>query len=136
MRGTSRQRAGLTAIEATGIEAAAADPDRPATVLDHVGDATLVLWLLGSAVGRPAAIAAIHGPRLERLLEKLVDTPVRGFVYEAAGSVAREHLEAGARLVDQASARWRIPVRVVRESPGDPEAWGRAMLSATRRLLG
>ena len=84
VRGTSA-RAGLEAIEAAGLEAAVADPDRPGTVLELCGDVTVVVWLLGSARGEPELIAAIHGPRLERLLEKLVDSPVRGFVYEAAG---------------------------------------------------
>ena len=58
-------------------------------MLDLCGDVAVVVWLLGSATGEPDAIAAIHGPRLERLLEKLVDSPVRGFAYEAAGSVDR-----------------------------------------------
>jgi len=70
-----------------------ADPDRAASILDHVGDVALVFWLLGSALGEPQTVAAVHGPRLERLMEKLVDTPVRGFVYEAAGTVERDHLE-------------------------------------------
>jgi hypothetical protein len=50
---------------------------------------------MGSAMGGPETVGALHGPRLERVLEKLVDTPVRGFVYEAAGSVPPEHLERG-----------------------------------------
>ena len=77
----------MDAIEAGGLEAAEADPDRPGTVLDLCGDVAVVVWLLGSAAGTDDAISAIHGPRLERLLEKLVDTPVRGFAYEAVGSV-------------------------------------------------
>ena len=40
--------------------------------------------------GEREELAAIHGPRLERLLEKLVDTPVRGFAYEDEGSVPAE----------------------------------------------
>jgi hypothetical protein len=111
-----------------------ADPERPASILDHVGDATLVFWLLGSALGEPGVIAAIHGPRLERLMEKLVDTPVRGFVYEAAGRVQRHHLERGAGIVREAAGRWRIPVEVVTEDPGDWETWTEAMLAAAERL--
>jgi hypothetical protein len=96
----------------------------------------LVFWLFGSALGEPEAIAAIHGPRLERVMEKLVDTPVRGFVYEAAGRVQRRHLEGGAEIVREAAERWRIPVEVVTEDPGDWEAWTEAMLGATERLIG
>ncbi len=41
------------------------------------------MLLLGSAAGgSEEELAAIHGPRLERLMEHLVETPVRGVVYE------------------------------------------------------
>ena len=53
VRGTSRREQGLAAIEAAGIEPALADPGRPATVLDLVGDVAAVYWLLGSAGGEP-----------------------------------------------------------------------------------
>ena len=36
---------------------------------------------LGSAVGPPELIAALHGPGLAALLEKVIDTPIRGVVY-------------------------------------------------------
>ena len=93
--GPAAARTGLAAIEAAGIEPALADPDRVGTVLEHVGDVAVVFHLLGSATGEPEALAAIHGPRLERLLEKLVDTPVRGVVYEAVGSVEAPCWRAG-----------------------------------------
>ena len=118
MRGTSRREEGLAAIEAAGIEPARADPERPATVLDLVADVATVYWLLGSATGEPENIEAIHGPRLERLLERLVETPVRRFVYEAFGSVAPEILADGAALVERAAETWRIPVEVQRSEEG------------------
>lgn len=114
VRGTSRRAEGLTAIEAAGIEPALADPERPATLLELVGDVTAVHWLLGSAVGPEENIAAIHGPRLERFLERLVETPVRRFVYEASGSVDPGILEQGAAVVEGAARTWRIPVEIVR----------------------
>ena len=78
MRGTSRRQEGLAAIEAAGIEPALGRPRAArAPLLDLVGDVAVVHWLLGSARGEPEALEAIHGPRLERLLEKLVETPVR-----------------------------------------------------------
>jgi nucleoside-diphosphate-sugar epimerase len=118
VRGTSRSEVGLAAIGEAGIEPALADPERPATVLDLVGDVATVYWLLGSASGETENIEAIHGPRLERLLERLVETPVRRFVYEAFGSVDPEVLAGGAALVERAAATWRIPVEVLR-SPGE-----------------
>lgn len=117
VRGTSRREAGLAAIEAAGIEPALADPERPGTLLELVGDVAVVYWLLGSAAGTPEDLGAIHGSRLERLLEHLVETPVRRFVYEAVGSIDAEILGRGAAAVRAAGKRWRIPVEVV----GDPD---------------
>lgn len=116
MRGTSRREEGLAAIEAAGIEPALADPDRPATVLDLVGDVAVVHWLLGSATGDAENLAAIHSSRLERLLEHLVETPVRRFVYEAFGSVEPTVLASGAAIVEAAARTWRIPVEIQRSA--------------------
>jgi uncharacterized protein YbjT (DUF2867 family) len=119
VRGTSRTAEGLEAIDRAGIQPAEADPDRPGTILDLVGDVAVVVWLLGSAAGDPEKLAAIHGSRLERLLEKLVDTPVRGFAYEAAGSVSPALLAGGREIVERASATWRIPVALLDEPAGE-----------------
>jgi hypothetical protein len=115
VRGTSRRPQGREAIGEAGLEAAPADPDRPGTVLELCGDVAVVIWLLGSADGGPEATADVHGPRLESLLEKLVDSPVRGFVYEAAGSLPEATLGEGARIVERAGERWRIPVALISE---------------------
>jgi hypothetical protein len=136
VRGTTRDPDNAEDILAARLEAVVADPDRVGSILDHVGEVTLIFWLLGSAVGRPEVIAAAHGARLERLMEELVDTPVRGFVYEADGQVDSRHLERGAEIVREAGRRWRIPVEVVAEDPGDWEAWTEAMLAAAERLTG
>ena len=87
--------------------------------------------MLGSARGQPEAVAAIHAERLERVLERLVETPVRRFVYEASGSVDRAVLERGAASVRAAGERWRIPIAVGEPDPGNPAAWVEAMLAAT-----
>jgi uncharacterized protein YbjT (DUF2867 family) len=134
VRGTSRREGGLAAIAAAGIEPAAADPERPATLLELLGDVTVVHWLLGSARGEDESLAAIHGPRLERFMEKLVDTPVRGFVYERAGSVDAALLELGAGTVRAAGERWRIPFALVEADPAEPAAWVEATLAATLGL--
>jgi uncharacterized protein YbjT (DUF2867 family) len=135
VRGASRDEGGLAPIEAAGIEAALADPDRPGTLLDLVGDVAVVYYLLGSAEGEAEALAAVHGPRLERLLEHLVETPVRGFVYEAAGSVDPALLEGGAEIVRAAARTWRIRAEVVTAEPNDPERWSSQMRDAALGLL-
>jgi uncharacterized protein YbjT (DUF2867 family) len=108
VRGTSRREEGLAAIEEAGIEPALADPDRPATILELIDDVAVLVLLLGNLSGSKAELAAVHGPRLERLLEHLVETPVRGVVYEGT--------EAGIEVVEAASRTWRIPVRTIPRS--------------------
>ena len=136
VRGTARDAAGEVEITAAGLEGVVADPDRVGTVLDEVADVTLVFWLLGNALGDHEALVALHGPRLERLLEEVVDTPVRGLVYEAAGSVPRDLLAGGEEIVRAAEARWRIPVAVVDTDPAQVGAWLDAMLGAAALLTG
>lgn len=115
VRGTSRTEEGRELIEAAGIEGAVADPDRLGTVLDQIGDVTVVVWLLGSANGPRESVAAANGDRLESLMIRLVDTPVRGLVYEGAGSAPAEVLARGREIVEAASERWQIPVAVLGE---------------------
>jgi hypothetical protein len=134
VRGTSRTAAGLGPIEAAGIEPALADPLSPGTVFDLVGDVTVLAWLMGSAAGDAEAIEAIHGPRLESLVEKLVDTPVRGLAYEVRGAVPAEVLARGTRTLADASERWRIPVTLLDADPSDP-SWGEAAGDAIESLL-
>lgn len=135
VRGTSRDAEGLAAIEAAGIEPARTDPDRPGTILDLVGDVAVVLWLLGSAVGSTESLAAIHGPRLGGLLERLVDTPVRGFVYEGAGTVDAKLLSGGAALARNAESTWRIPVAVTETPRSSGPAWVEELEAAVVELL-
>jgi uncharacterized protein YbjT (DUF2867 family) len=130
VRGTTRAEESLPAIEGSGIEACLADPDRPGTVLDAVGDVAVVFWLLGSAAGDRHLVRGLNGSRLERLLEKLVDSPVRGFVYEAAGAAPAADRAAGAAIVRAAGERWRIPVRVVNADPTSIAGWLGAMAEA------
>jgi hypothetical protein len=105
VRGTTRDRARAGAIAAAGAEPYVGDPDRIGTLMDALVGVAVVCWLLGH-VPDPD----LHGGRLRMLFEKLVDTPVRGVVYERA----RPDGEANAR---DAAERWRIPVAVI--DPGD-----------------
>jgi uncharacterized protein YbjT (DUF2867 family) len=133
VRGTTRARQHLAEIEAAGAEPVLADPNRLGTVMVQLHDVSVVCWLMGSAEG--ATAEGLHGPRLRSLLERLVDTPVRGVVYEAAGSMAPEPLAGGAAAVREASARWSIPAEVVEAEPDDRERWLAAMTAAVGRLL-
>ncbi|MBS1880082.1 MAG: NAD(P)H-binding protein [Actinobacteria bacterium] len=135
VRGTSRREEELAAIEAAGIEPALADPERPGTLLELVGDVAVVVLALGSVDGDRELLAAIHGPRLEALAERLVDTPVRGVVYEASGTVDPAPLAGGATILGLAASTWRIPVELVEADRGEPGEWVEAMAAGVRAAI-
>lgn len=135
VRGTTRDSAVAGGIEAVGAEAVIGDPDVVATLaraLDHVAVACI---LLGSATGTPAQLAALHGTRLEMLLTRMIDTTVRGIVYEAEGTVERGVLEAGATLVRARCEDSRIPYALLRAGTSDPVAWTAAAVAAVNTAL-
>jgi uncharacterized protein YbjT (DUF2867 family) len=131
VRGTSRSAESLPAIEATGAEAAAADPDRLGTLLPLLEGVSAVCWLMGTADEEP-----LHGPRLRSLQEKLVDSPARGLIYEAAGTAKRDLLAGGAEIVHEVGQTFRMPVAVVGEDPADADAWTAGMLRGVADVLG
>jgi nucleoside-diphosphate-sugar epimerase len=133
VRGTTRSEAGAEAIAAAGAEPYLGDPDRVATLMEAIAGVTVVVWLLGSAEGERAA--ELHAGRLRMLCEKLVDTPVRGLVYEGAGTLPGEVLAGGAAVVRRAAATWNIPVEVLGTHPEDCEEWTADAAAAVARLL-
>lgn len=83
------------------------DPDRLATLTPRLEGVTVVCWMFGDSGHEP-----LHGDRLAALVEYLVDTPVRGLVYERSDSYP-----GGEAIVARARETFRIPSEVV--SPGD-----------------
>ena len=135
VRGTTREAGRWTEIEAAGVEPVVGDPDRVATIapaFDHVGVACA---LLGSARGTPDQLTSLHTTRLEMLLERMLDTTVRGVVYEAAGTVDPELLAGGAERVRRACERSLIPYVILRSDPADNVAWTRDAVDAVERAL-
>lgn len=135
VRGTTRHEGSLAAIEGAGAEAAVADPDLLSTLLPHIEDVSVLCWLMGTATGSEEAVAALHGSRLESIAAKLVDTHVRGLVYEAAGTVDPARLAEGAAGVRRVAEANRMPVAVVESDPADLGAWTAAMTAAVGRVL-
>jgi hypothetical protein len=97
----------LASSEHVVEEADGVDPDRLATLTPRLEGVSVVCWLFGDSGPEP-----LHGARLGSLVEYLVDTPVRGLVYERS----REH-PGGEQIVARAQETFRIPCAVV--SPGD-----------------
>ena len=133
VRGTTREPMRIREIEASGAQAVVADPDRLGTITPQLAGVSVICWLMGSVDA--GAAARLHGPRLRTLLERLVDTPVRGLVYEGAGSVAPNMLGSGARAVREASRTWRLPVAVTEFKPSDHAAWLAEMRGAVAGVL-
>jgi hypothetical protein len=136
VRGTTREERGRAAIEASGAEVWIGDPDRIATISYALDGVTILCWLMGSARGTPEQLAALHGSRLKMLLERTIDTTVRGLLYEAAGSVDGALLAQGAETVRAACAYSEIPHALLATEPGDHDAWLAAALASVEELLG
>ena len=112
-----------------------ADPYRLATVTPLLEGVSVVVWPLASATGSAEEIDAVHTTRLETLLTKLVDSGVRGLVYEATGTVRGDLLRGGAAQVRKSGEWFRMPVEVVEQDPDDHDAWLAEMRAAVGRVL-
>lgn len=136
VRGTTRDPRHCADIEAAGAEPFVGDPDRVATLVGALEHVAVTYVLLGSANGDPDDVADLHGSRLGMLLERSLDTTVRGIVYEAAGSVDPAVLRAGAERVRSACLRSSIPYLILDVDPSDHAAWLSAATGAVDRVLG
>lgn len=135
VRGTTRDPAKVAAIEAAGAQAWVGDPDRIATISYALDGVTILCWLMGSAQGSDEQLAALHGSRLKMLLERTIDTTVRGLVYEAEGSVDGALLAQGAETVGAACTYSEIPHTLLRADPSDADAWLNGALASVDELL-
>ena len=135
MRGTTRSAERLPQIDAAGAEPLVADPDRVATLVPALEHVAVACVLLGSAAGEREQLAALHGPRLDMLLSKLLDTTVRGIVYETAGTIEAGLLRAGAARVRAFCEDSRIPYALLAAGQGDGRAWVAAAVAAVEQVL-
>jgi nucleoside-diphosphate-sugar epimerase len=126
VRGTTRDPARAGEIAAVGAEPFVGDPDRIGTLMEALRDVTVVCWLMGTV-----PVPELHAGRLRMLWEKLVDTPVRGVVYEPT----RPALPEGEAVARRAAMTWQIPLEVLTADPADHAAWLAAASGAVARLL-
>lgn len=110
-------------IEAAGAECFAGDPDRIGTLRYALDNVTVLLWLLGTAPGD----SELHGSRLTMMLERTIDTTVRGLVYEGTA--------AGAAEVQRMAAYNEIPYAILDTPRDDEDAWVAAVLAAIDGVL-
>jgi uncharacterized protein YbjT (DUF2867 family) len=135
VRGTTRRADGVGSIEAVGAEAFVGDPDVVGTLIPAFEQVTVACLLLGSAAGPPVRLEALHDTRLDMLLTKLVDTTVRGIVYEASGAVDPAVLAKGAALVRERCEDARMPYVLLRADAADAGGWTVAAAAAVQRAL-
>ncbi|MGH8301587.1 MAG: hypothetical protein ACRET5_08995 [Steroidobacteraceae bacterium] len=161
VRVTTRGESGRAAIEATGAECWIGTPGRLATLRAALESVTIVCWLLGTAIGSEDELGVLHASRLEFFLGQVIDTTVRGFVYEAPGgggdgdggggggggggdgggggggdgAVPANVFVEGERIVRRLAERNEIPARFLRADPGEPEVWLREARAAIGALL-
>jgi hypothetical protein len=122
VRFVTRHEAFRPEIEAAGAECWIGDPDRIGSLRYGLENVTVLLWLLGRA---PAG--DLHGSRLTMMLERTIDTTVRGMVYEGT--------EAGAAEVVRMADYNEIPHAVLRADRADEGAWVGAVLAAIDGVL-
>lgn len=135
VRGTTRDPARVSVLEVANVEGVLGDPDRISTLapaLDHV---VIACILLGSAVGPAEALSALHTSRLEMLLTRMVDSTVRGILYEGRGTVDQAVLEGGANRVRAVCEDSQIPYAVLDSDPSDHGAWAADARSEVSALL-
>jgi hypothetical protein len=102
-------------LKASGHAVRGPVPSDPASVVGSLDAVAVLCWLGGEA----------DEPRLRAVLEKLVDTPVRGVAYEPVGEDDRAVVAAAHRT-------WRIPVAWIEEPDG---SWPEPALRAVWALV-
>jgi hypothetical protein len=109
-------------IEAAGGECFIGDPDRIGTLRYGLDNVTVLLWLLGRVPD-----GDLHGSRLTMMLERTIDTTVRGVVYEGTA--------AGAAEVRRMAVYNEIPHAILAADRADEGAWVAAVLAAIDGIL-
>jgi hypothetical protein len=121
VRVVTRHESRRAQIEEAGCECWIGDPDRIGTLRYAPENATVLLWLLGTV-----DVPDLHGSRLEMMLERIVDTTVRGVLYEGT---------AGAAVLRAAHDRHGIPVAFLEKDPRDVDGWVASARAGITALL-
>jgi hypothetical protein len=109
-------------IEAAGGECYLGDPDRIGSLRYGLDNVTVLLWLMGKAPD-----GDLHGSRLTMMMERTIDTTVRGVVYEGT--------PAGAAEVARMAEYNEIPHAILDTPREDEDVWVAAVLAAIDGIL-
>lgn len=114
VRVTTRNEQRRKLIAEAGGECWIGTPERLATLRGALEGVTVVYWLLGTASGTSEQIGQLHSSRLEFFLGQIIDTTVRGFVYELPSKSLAGGLDArGGEIVRRLTRLNSIPCQVI-----------------------
>ena len=135
VRAVTRTEEHRAVLEEAGAEVWIGTPDRIGSLRYGLENVTILGWCLGNAAGPPELVEPLHSSRLHMMLEKTIDTTVRGVLYEQAGSVDPAILATGAQIVRTMQEQNEIPYAILNADPGDAAAWAAAARAAIDDLL-
>jgi len=140
VRITTRSEERRSEVEASGAECWLGTPARLGSLRAALDGVTVACWMLVRATGPAAEVRSLHGSRLELFLRYVIDTTVRGFVYDASpGTLCEQLLEEGAAVTRSLTRQHSIPARVLVHgdgAAGDDAGWVRAAGAAVQGFLG
>jgi hypothetical protein len=122
VRFVTRHEGFRDSIEAAGGECYIGDPDRVGSLRYGLDNVTVLLWLMGRAPD-----GDLHGSRLTMMMERTIDTTVRGVVYEGTTN--------GAAEVARMAQYNEIPHAILDARRGDERAWVSAVVDAIDGVL-
>lgn len=104
-------------------------------MVSQLAGVSVVCLLLGSAAGANRSVQALHLERVPALARYCIDTPVRGIVYEGAGSAGPRLLAEAARALEEIGTANHMPVVIARADPADHGRWLAEMESSVAAVL-
>lgn len=107
-------------LSAAGYAVRSVAPQLAGDVVDALENVTVVAYLLAGSED-----PLVHDEMLETVLLKVVDTGVRGFVYEPPSDQPNRHIA-------HAAETWHLSVA---ELPRDAD-WGEQLVAAVNRSIG
>ena len=135
VRAVTRSEDHRAVLEAAGAEVWIGTPDRIGSLRNGLENVTILAWCLGNAAGPADEVAPLHGSRWHMMLEKTIDTTVRGVLYESVGRVDPEVLAGGAAITRTMHEQNEIPYRLLAADPADADAWAAAAREQIDALL-
>jgi uncharacterized protein YbjT (DUF2867 family) len=137
VRITTRSEARRAQIESAGAECWIGTPARLSTLRGALDGVALACWMLAAASAGRDELQALHGRLLESFVRQVIDTTVRGFIYDAAPQACEPALLAtGIEIVESLTGFNAIPAQVIAGGRDEDGSWIASARGAVEQLLG